>query len=42
MRDRDALNTYFQDKHFDGVVHLAAISRVVDAEKDKTNCIVVN
>ena len=42
MRDRDALNTYFQDKHFDGVVHLAAISRVVDAEKDKTNCIAVN
>ena len=42
MRDRDALNTYFQDKHFDGVVHLAAKNRVVDAEKDKTNCIAVN
>lgn len=42
MRDSDALNTYFKDKHFDGVVHLAAISRVVDAEKDKTNCIAVN
>ena len=42
IRDSDALNTYFQDKHFDGVIHLAAVSRVVDAENDKTNCLAVN
>lgn len=42
IRDNNALNAYFIDKHFDGVVHLAAISRVVDAEYDKQNCIAVN
>lgn len=42
IRDNDALNRYFSDKHFDGVIHLAAISRVVDAENDKLNCINVN
>ncbi len=42
IRNKEALNTYFIDKHFDGVVHLAAISRVVDAENDKPTCIAVN
>lgn len=42
IRDKEALNTYFIDKHFDGVVHLAAISRVVDAENDKPTCVAVN
>lgn len=42
IRNSEDLRTYFQHRHFDGVVHLAAVSRVVDAENDKPNCIAVN
>lgn len=42
IRDSEAVNEYFTSKKFDGVIHLAAISRVVDAEKDKENCINTN
>lgn len=42
IRDNKAVNEYFANKKFDGVIHLAAVSRVVDAEKDKENCIKTN
>ncbi len=42
IRDKTAVNTYFAKSQFDGVVHLAAVSRVVDAENDKDNCIATN
>lgn len=42
IRDPKAVEEYFKRKRFDGVIHLAAISRVVDAEKDKENCIYTN
>ena len=42
IRDPKAVGEYFADKKFDGVIHLAAISRVVDAEKDRENCIKTN
>lgn len=42
IRDSEAVEEYFESKRFDGVIHLAAISRVVDAEKDKENCINTN
>ena len=42
IRDENAVETYFLEHQFDGVIHLAAISRVVDAENDKENCIATN
>lgn len=42
IRNSKAVDAYFINKRFDGVVHLAAISRVIDAEKDKENCINTN
>lgn len=42
IRDPKAVCEYFANKKFDGVIHLAAVSRVVDAEKDKENCIKTN
>lgn len=42
IRDSKAVDEYFESKRFDGVIHLAAISRVIDAEKDKENCINTN
>lgn len=42
IRDAKAVCEYFANKKFDGVIHLAAVSRVVDAEKDKENCIKTN
>lgn len=42
IRDPQAVCEYFANKKFDGVIHLAAVSRVVDAEKDKENCIKTN
>lgn len=42
IRDEDAVRMYFAKNQFDGIVHLAAVSRVVDAENDKQNCVAVN
>lgn len=42
IRDENAVKRYFENNHFDGVIHLAAVSRVVDAEKNKTNCVQTN
>ena len=42
IRDEYAVKTYLDKNHFDGVIHLAAISRVVDAENDKKNCVTTN
>ncbi len=42
IRDQKAVEAYFATKRFDGVIHLAAVSRVVDAEKNKENCIQTN
>lgn len=42
IRNEKAVKTYFSNKQFDIVLHLAAVSRVIDAEKDKENCIAVN
>lgn len=42
IRDVYAVKIYFDKNHFDGVIHLAAISRVVDAENDKKNCVATN
>ena len=42
IRDEYAVKMYFAKNQFDGIVHLAAVSRVVDAENDKENCVAVN
>ena len=42
IRDETAIKNYIQSNNFDGIVHLAAVSRVIDAEKDKQNCIETN
>lgn len=42
MRDKKKLSSYLAKNQFDGIVHLAAISRVKDAENDKENCINTN
>lgn len=42
IRNPQAVGEYFANKKFDGVIHLAAVSRVVDAEKDKENCVKTN
>lgn len=42
IRNEKAVNHFFNNSHFDGVIHLAAISRVVDAEYNKKNCIDTN
>ena len=42
IREKDTVNAYFTKNQFDGVIHLAAVSRVVDAENDKDNCIATN
>lgn len=42
IRNEMAVKHYFESKTFDGVIHLAAVSRVVDAEKDKKRCIETN
>mgnify|MGYP003291619242 CR=1 FL=1 len=42
ITNREALAMYFRQHSFDGVVHLAAVSRVEDAERDKEFCIRVN
>ena len=42
IRDENAVRMFFESNHFDGVIHLAAVSRVVDAEKNKENCLQTN
>lgn len=42
IRNEEQVKKYIRENHFDGVVHLAAVSRVVDAENDKKNCIDTN
>ena len=42
IRDEEKVKSYIRKNHFDGIVHLAAVSRVVEAEKDKPNCIKTN
>lgn len=42
IRDESAVKAYFEKHCFDGIVHLAAVSRVVDAENDKARCIETN
>lgn len=42
IRDENAIKKYFSKHTFNGIIHLAAISRVVDAERDKINCIKTN
>ena len=42
IRDENAVKSYFRNRAFDGVIHLAAVSRVVDAENNKENCVATN
>lgn len=42
IRDEEKVKSYIRAHRFDGIVHLAAVSRVVDAENDKKSCIETN
>ncbi len=42
IRNEGEVNSYFINHCFDGVIHLAAVSRVVDAENNKENCVQTN
>lgn len=42
IRIKKQVEDYFKNNTFDGIIHLAAVSRVVDAENDKQNCIDTN
>lgn len=42
IRQEAAVKKYFTKQSFNGIIHLAAVSRVVDAENDKQNCIATN
>jgi nucleoside-diphosphate-sugar epimerase len=42
IRSYEEVNLYFNKNKFDGIIHLAAVSRVKDAEDDKQNCINTN
>ena len=42
IRDKDQIQSYIREHQFDGIIHLAAVSRVEDAENDKKNCIDTN
>lgn len=42
IRDEAAITDHIANGKYDCIVHLAAISRVVDGEKDKPNCIQTN
>lgn len=42
IRNENSIKNYIRNHKFDGVVHLAAVSRVIDSEKDKQNCIETN
>lgn len=40
--NKEEISSIFQNTFFDGVIHLAAVSRVEDAENDKEKCVQVN
>ncbi len=42
IRGESEVKAFFAKNQFNGVIHLAAVSRVVDAENDKNNCIATN
>ena len=42
IRNECEIKRYLRTHNFDGIIHLAAVSRVVDAENDKHNCIETN
>ena len=42
IRDTELVNNIFRDVEFDGVVHLAAVSRVIWGEKDPDLCVSTN
>lgn len=42
IRNKELVQSYVRKHKFDGIVHLAAVSRVEDAENDKKNCIDTN
>ncbi|MGC8581679.1 MAG: NAD-dependent epimerase/dehydratase family protein [Thermoplasmata archaeon] len=42
IRDRKLLNGLFLQHHFDGIIHLAAVSRVIWGEEDPEMCISTN
>lgn len=42
IRQEMAVKKYFDKQSFNGIIHLAAVSRVVDAENNKQNCIATN
>ena len=42
IRDENKIKSYIRRNHFDGIVHLAAVSRVAVAEEDKKKCIDTN
>ncbi len=42
VRDRKLLHDLFSKQRFDGVVHLAAVSRVVWGERDPDRCVDIN
>lgn len=42
IRNKKAVKEFICDNRFDGIIHLAAISRVIDAEFNKSNCIETN
>ena len=42
IRDEGKIKSYIRKNRFDGIVHLAAVSRVAVAEEDKKKCIETN
>lgn len=42
IRDENSIKSYILNNKFDGVIHLAAVSRVIDSENDKRKCIETN
>lgn len=42
IRNKELVQSYVRKHKFDGIVHLAAVSRVEDAENNKKNCIDTN
>lgn len=42
IRSADSVKKYFESHVFNGVIHLAAVSRVAVAETDKLNCVETN
>jgi len=42
IRNKELVQSYVRKNRFDGIIHLAAVSRVEDAENDKKKCIDTN